>query len=117
MQTHSQRFFCVPCKRYRWPGDCPHKVVMATMPGVLPPPRGGDPAVCTICSRDYVHCTCPPHKTRMRTRESAQAKAARIRALTGCPCQHHIVAWDEDDIEKIIKCSSLCCTVSVMAIV
>lgn len=104
-----RKFFCWKCNRMRWPGDCEHARTMSGLGDLsLMKRQMLFDDVCRGCGETPRACGCPANMRNERQLAVAGATAARVLALTGCSCKHHITAYLADDVAKTIACGACC---------
>lgn len=105
-----RQFFCSACRRMRWPGDCEHRRTIDDFSSlssvVLKQSVHSD--VCGGCLKRLRECSCHDTARARSQRLSTEPTLARVRALVGCTCPHHVAAYLADDVAKTVKCGACC---------
>lgn len=111
-----RRFFCIPCKKERWPGDCEHARVVSDLSEMkLFSRQALFDDVCRGCGESPRGCNCPAQAKNLRSEATASAIVSRVFALSGCPCRHHVTAYLVDDVKGTITCGTCCSNVTAFS--
>lgn len=108
-QVVPRRFFCGPCKKERWPGDCEHARVVSNLREMtLFSQQTLFDDVCRKCGESPRGCSCSFDARNMRRQTVVDATTARVFALVGCRCPHHVTAYTADKAKEAIACGPCC---------
>lgn len=112
-QVVTRKFFCVKCRRERWPGDCEHGRVVSGLGGLsLLQQQLVFYDVCRLCRKTPRGCNCPAEARRAKAGSATNATALHVLALSGCSCGHHVTAYLANDVKGTITCGTCCSSVT-----